>query len=498
MPRVVVVGAGVGGLSAAYHLAKAGLEVVVLEAHTYPGGSAGTFFHKGYRFDAGATLLAGFDPGGVFSALAAEGLEFAVRPFMQGEALIEVVLPGGQRVIRPVGPQAEQHAQTEAFGEQVAGFWRWQQVRAKALWQVAPGLPFPPATAQETIKLVQRGVGWGLAQGLALPAIVADAFRSTAARAPTNWAFRRFLDAQLLIASQADAAHTYALFGAAALDLPHRGPVMPLGGMGSIAQGLVKGIQRYGGQVLYRHKAQRLLSHNGRVKAIEVRLGGKQRGQLQTLSADAFVANLTPPDLLGLLGKPSAPPKDGWGAFVVHAVLPEEAIPPGPPYRQWAAEGDWVFVSLSEPGDVQRAPAGQRVLSASVHTPLALWRGLSPSNYAQQKALWQERVVHNLNQLIPGFGQKALLVMAGTPRTYAYYTSRTDGWVGGYPQVHPFRTPSPKSPLANLWRVGESVFPGQSVPAVAMGGERVAALVLHSLGLTKQQPAHNHHPHPLL
>ena len=42
----------------------------MLEAHTYPGGSAGTFTHKGYRFDAGATLAGGFAPGGIMENFA--------------------------------------------------------------------------------------------------------------------------------------------------------------------------------------------------------------------------------------------------------------------------------------------------------------------------------------------------------------------------------------------------------------------------------------------
>ncbi|MCA9982428.1 MAG: NAD(P)-binding protein, partial [Anaerolineales bacterium] len=63
-PHVLIIGAGVGGLTAGALLLKAGYQVTVLEAHVYAGGCAGTFYHKKYRFDAGATLAGGFSPGG--------------------------------------------------------------------------------------------------------------------------------------------------------------------------------------------------------------------------------------------------------------------------------------------------------------------------------------------------------------------------------------------------------------------------------------------------
>ncbi|HEX4867874.1 MAG TPA: phytoene desaturase family protein [Acidimicrobiales bacterium] len=55
--RVVIVGAGLAGLSAACHLAGAGHEVTVVEAGDGPGGRAGRLALDGYRFDTGPTVL---------------------------------------------------------------------------------------------------------------------------------------------------------------------------------------------------------------------------------------------------------------------------------------------------------------------------------------------------------------------------------------------------------------------------------------------------------
>ena len=55
--HVVVVGAGLGGLSAALRLAGAGRQVTVLERESVPGGRAGLLETDGYRFDTGPTVL---------------------------------------------------------------------------------------------------------------------------------------------------------------------------------------------------------------------------------------------------------------------------------------------------------------------------------------------------------------------------------------------------------------------------------------------------------
>ena len=54
---IVIVGAGLGGLSAALRLAGAGRRVTVLEQAAIPGGRAGLLARGGYRFDTGPTVL---------------------------------------------------------------------------------------------------------------------------------------------------------------------------------------------------------------------------------------------------------------------------------------------------------------------------------------------------------------------------------------------------------------------------------------------------------
>src|SRR5690606_37344023 len=75
--RIVVVGAGLGGLAAACHLVGRGHDVVILERSEAPGGRAGRVESDGFSFDTGPTVLtmpelvagtiraAGVDPAGL-------------------------------------------------------------------------------------------------------------------------------------------------------------------------------------------------------------------------------------------------------------------------------------------------------------------------------------------------------------------------------------------------------------------------------------------------
>ncbi len=56
-PTAIVIGAGVGGIASAAHLARHGFHVTVFEKNQRPGGRCDHFSHEGHRFDSGPTLL---------------------------------------------------------------------------------------------------------------------------------------------------------------------------------------------------------------------------------------------------------------------------------------------------------------------------------------------------------------------------------------------------------------------------------------------------------
>jgi phytoene dehydrogenase-like protein len=148
-------------------------------------------------------------------------------------------------------------------------------------------------------------------------------------------------------------------------------------------------------------------------------------------------------------------------------------------------EGNSVFLSLSPAWDQGRAPAGRRALTISTHTRPGPWWELlkrDRSAYQDRKDQYADRMLGLAGAALPGLRRAAEPILAGTPVTFQRYTGRAAGWVGGFPQSSLLRAQAPRLG-PGLWQVGDSIFPGQSTAAVALGGLRVARDILDELGL---------------
>jgi phytoene dehydrogenase-like protein len=330
--------------------------------------------------------------------------------------------------------------------------------------------------------LIENSIRW-LGRDFSTPGakFVCRCFRPVAAHLAGATDKLAFADAQLLISAQTTSRSANALYGAAALDLSRRGVVHLMGGMGGIAQELVRAVRLNGGKVHYRQEAVQVIRKQGRPQSVKTRSG-------ESFPADLVIFNLP-----GQLKHLSRKPGTGWGAFVVYigvdrlsslagSILHHQIV-----LRQPLAEGNSVFCSISPEWDKERAPEACRAVTLSTHTSLEPWWQLLHEDreaYEGRKAAYTQRLISAADAILPGFRSSVRLALPGTPVTFQRYTRRARGWVGGFPQSNLFDALGPRL-APGLWMVGDSIFPGQSVPAVALGGLRVASEVMAGQTLRK-------------
>ena len=104
----IVIGAGMGGLTASLRLARRGWRVVVVEAGDRIGGLASGLEREGFRFDSGPYLL--LDRPGLDWAFRAVGLDLAARvPMRRVEDVYQVESADGPvvRIVADLGATAE-------------------------------------------------------------------------------------------------------------------------------------------------------------------------------------------------------------------------------------------------------------------------------------------------------------------------------------------------------------------------------------------------------
>jgi len=488
---VIVVGAGIGGLTTGALLAHDGYRVLVAEGHIEPGGCASSFERKRpngdrFIFDVGATLFAGFGPGGAHHWV---GQKLGIRwPVRRLEPAMQIWLP--DRQVTRWGDERWLDERREAFPAQAweaEGFWHDQEQIADIAWRFAARQPpMPPEHLGDLVGMLPS-VRPELA--FLLPQLIRTVGRALDARGITDRRLRTFIDGQLLISAQATASECSWVYGAVALDFARIGAHYVQGGAWSLAHTLAAALVRDGGELRCRCCVQRILTRGDHAVGVETDKG-------ERLTARHVVGNITLWDAARLLGEAASrrfqqtvevAPR-GWGACTLYLGVDEAAIPAGlaehqqviADYDRPLGEANSVFISIHPPDDHRRAPDGQRAVTVSTHTAAERWWGwrtAEPARYREEKAVMAERMLDTMALALPNIRQHIRYQQVGTPFSFWRYTRRHQGMVGGLPQRlanSGFFSLGPRAAgVANFWLVGDSTFPGQSTAAVTQSGIRV-------------------------
>lgn len=479
---VAVVGAGFGGLGAALRLAELGARVTVFERLTYPGGCASTFRRDGYAFESGATLSSGFAPGQLFAGWIDRHAIPVTIDWI--DPLVELRAPDVRLVVRRDRDALLRQflAMPGANAAALHAFFAEQRQVADALWAALDDpSSLPPVDLAGVWRHLTR-----LPRYLPVARVIGRTLGDVLRRHGLDGfaPLRRYCDALCQITVQCSAGEAEAPFALGCMDYYYRGTAHVRGGIGELAWGLTRAIERAGGTVRFADRV-RALRRDGDGWSLDTRGG--------SLRADHVVANLLPADLATLLGPDASgaagrlanPPADGWGACMLYlAIAPPDDAGSDAHHLQLIqdptaplVEGNHLFCSVSGARDPDRAPAGERTVTISTHVPLRRLAELPSSLHGEFIGGVQARMHAGVRALVPEWAGRVRHALTASPRTFARFTGRTDGWVGGVPRrvglrhyLHAWNAPV----APGLHLVGDSVFPGQSTLAAALGGVQVA------------------------
>jgi C-3',4' desaturase CrtD len=490
---VVVVGAGIAGLTAAALLARAGLTVELLEAHSQSGGCAGTFRRGRWIFDVGATQVAGLEAGGIHERL--------FRHFGVAPPEASPLDPGCVVDLADGLPPVRIHRSAAAWRRerqrQFPGserFWALCEAIHGANWRFAGRDPvLPPRSAWDLGQLLGAVGPDTLLSGLLATATMADLLRLSGCGDLSR--LRRFLDLQLRLYSQEPASGTAALYGATVLAMVQE----PLGlwhlhgSMQALSDRLERALAQGGGRLRLRHRVVALRPPAAPGGPWQVRAEGPGGSLLQLESADVVVS-LPPQALPPLLGDalPAAYRRrldalpEPSGALVFYGALQRRHLPRDCPSHlqlDWGEPGP-LFVSVSAEGD-GRAPNGEATVIASVFTPARGWFALDPADYRQRKAGAMAGIQAGLERLLGVPQTDWQHGELATPRGFARWTRRPWGFVGGLGQ-HPSRFGpfglASRTPLAGLWLCGDSIHPGEGTAGVSLSAVTACRQLLQKRG----------------
>lgn len=491
----IIIGSGIGGLVTATQLAAKGAKVLVLERYLISGGSAGYFDRQGYRFDVGASMIFGFGQQGTTNlltrALAAVGESIETIP---DPVQVQYHLPNNLDI--KVDRDYDRFLQelTTKFPHEAQGIKQFYD----ECWQV-----FNCLNAMDLLSLEELGyltrvffqhpfACLGLVKYLPLNA------GDIARKYIKDPDVLKFIDIECYIWSVVPAEQTPMInAGMVFADRHYGGINYPKGGVGQIAQKLVAGLEKAGGQIHYQSRVTRIVTERGKAVGVELATG-------KTYRAKRIVSNATRWDTFEqLLPADEMPARERkWQqryqkspAFLsLHAGIVADVLPEGTECHHILLE-DWaqmeepegtIFVSIPTLLDPSLAPAGHHIIHAFTPSWMSDWQDLTPSEYTAKKEERAGVLLDRLERIFPGLNAGLDYLEIGTPRTHRRFLGRVDGSYGPIPRRKLpglLNMPFNRTQVPGLYCVGDSTFPGQGLNAVAFSGFACAHRIAADLGI---------------
>jgi prolycopene isomerase len=492
---VIVIGSGIGGLVTATQLAAKGAHVLVLERYIIPGGSAGYFERDGYRFDVGASMIFGFGTQGTTNLL--------TRALDAVNVSIETIPDPVQiQYHLPAGLELKVHKDYEKFLQELTARFPHERQGIRKFydecWKVFNCLNVMELLSLEEPRYLTRVFFQHPLACLGLVKYLPQNAGDIARKYISDPQLLKFIDMECYCWSVVPADQTPMINAGMVFSDRHYGGInYPQGGVGQIAQKLVEGLEKAGGQIQYKARVTKILIENG--KAVGVRLATGQEYRAKRIVSNATrwdtFEKLLPAEEMPVAEKKWRQRYQKSPSFLsLHLGVEEKVLPPGTECHHIVLE-DWdkmeeaegtIFVSIPTLLDPQLAPVGYHIIHTFTPSWIEDWQGLSANEYEQKKEEAAWRIIDRLETIFPGLDAGLDYMEVGTARSHQRFLGREDGTYGPIPRrklMGLLGMPFNRTSIPQLYCVGDSTFPGQGLNAVAFSGFACAHRVAVDLGL---------------
>jgi phytoene dehydrogenase-like protein/uncharacterized membrane protein len=482
---VIVIGSGIGGLTAAALLAKRGLKVAVFEQHFLAGGFCSSWERNvrsplcppkiggdvrggkrlRYVFDAGVHDVSGL---GQFGPVRNLMRQLDIEEEVDWKRMDHEYAIDGVHFRIPRDPNLFAAKLGELFPserESVKAFFDGIKHVYREMYadvEKTGGVPIPPRTVEEMI-----------AYPRAHPHVYKWMERPFGEMLDTYFddeKLKRFLSA--LTGYLSDDPNVLTVGAMAPIfGYYFDGGYYPGGGSQKFADALVRVIEAHGGKVYLRTPVKRIVMEKSRAVGVELTSGEIQRAKIVLSNADlkrTFLELVGKKHLPAKFARELEAAKPSTSAFMV--FLGVDFVPEIEPI----AMTDELGIMLPSKVDDSLAPEGHAALTLIKLIPqceAADWDRKAPG-YNTRKRAYADEMIAQAERLIPDLSQHIVYRQEASPPTFERYAWTTAGSIYG-PTWDSSRPPL-KSPVPGLYLAGSGVFPGPGIEAVVISGTLAA------------------------
>jgi len=489
----LVIGSGMGGLTAAALLAKKGLRTLLVEKERQVGGYVVSFKRGGFTFDATGAFVGGCQEGGEFDQILREIGAYERVDFLPIHH-IKNIYPGFEIHLRQGGFYSYLEALLNLFPEEERGLKAYLSLVQRIGREVR-------SYSEMTLfkKILFPFCFWNLIR-----------FRRTSHKAILDGLFRgREIKMALHSLPATDPPSTLSFLFVATLinKALMEGVSYPKGGMGKISEAMAESFLRSGGELHLQTRADQILVKHGRVEGVLTQDG-------KIFQSPRVISNINPNLLVKMLPLELQKPfikkirrmEYSLSCFILYMATDLDLKRKDLPYFTYLRflidleeeyrmlqRGDipknpTLIVSIPTLLDSSLAPPGQHIIKVLTAVPYHYqerWERGDPEKYRRIKEEFSQKVLLLLDsKLIPNLREHILFYEAATPLTLERYTGNESGAMYGLAST-PYQfgnsRPTHQTPIPGLFQVGHYTRPSHGIVGASLSGLFAARAILQMM-----------------